>query len=187
MNEDQNEPNELTPEEIANIGEYECLNPHAAGMDFSKALELVKEGRCVMRLYDLEDAASKDIWFGRFLQLCTDIEATDEAGNTVCDDAQLIVIRNAGGDFSPWSPRLEDVMAEDWCEVLRDKNDAIKSDYKERIANEFSDLNSRLDKLESFIGSDKFKTIDKKNRAMLKLQRFVMAIYGDILEMRLEA
>lgn len=119
MNEDQNESNDLTPEEIANIGEYECLNPNASGMDFSKALELVKEGRCVMRLYDLEDTASKDIWFGRFLQLCTDIEAADEAGNTVCDDAQLIVIRNAGGDFSPWSPRLEDIMADDWCEVLK--------------------------------------------------------------------
>lgn len=116
---DQNEANELTPEEIANIGEYECLNAEMSDMGFEKALELIKQGRAVMRLYAPEDAASKDIWFGRFLMLCTDITVQEEDGSEVCDDAELIVIRNAAGDFSPWSPRLDDIMAEDWCEVLK--------------------------------------------------------------------
>lgn len=116
---DQNDTNELTPEEIANIGEYECLNAQCADMGFEDALKLLKEGRAVMRLYDTEDVASKDIWFGRFLMLCTDIEVQEEDGTPVCDDSELIVIRNAAGDFSPWSPRLEDIMANDWCEVLK--------------------------------------------------------------------
>jgi hypothetical protein len=59
------------------------------------------------------------------------------------------------------------------------------STFIERLLQEETELNEKKAKLESFIGTENFKTIAKEQQALLKIQVNVMATYSEILNQRI--
>lgn len=57
--------------------------------------------------------------------------------------------------------------------------------FKERLIAEKTDLDEKLSKLEVFVDSEKFKTIDPVQTSLLKAQLQAMATYSVILSQRL--
>lgn len=55
----------------------------------------------------------------------------------------------------------------------------------ERVSQEFSELDTKLFALSSFLDSDKFKELSKNHQHLLQLQYDAMSEYGDILQERL--
>lgn len=60
------------------------------------------------------------------------------------------------------------------------------STFIERIETEHFELDEKIEKLETFIGGDIFKTLDPKMRALLSKQLEYMIKYSNILTKRLE-
>lgn len=60
------------------------------------------------------------------------------------------------------------------------------SNFLERLKNEQKELQLNLDKLNSFINSDKVTELSTANRILLKRQAEVMREYNEILIIRLE-
>ena len=60
-------------------------------------------------------------------------------------------------------------------------------DYKSRLRKELNDLNFKIEKLNNFIEkNDIFKTIDLKEKELLKEQREIMTKYANILRKRIK-
>ena len=59
-------------------------------------------------------------------------------------------------------------------------------DFKTRLKTEQKELESKLDKLDNFILSDKFKGVDDVQRALLQVQATAMNSYNQCLKERLE-
>lgn len=62
----------------------------------------------------------------------------------------------------------------------------IMSDFKSRLAIEQAELESKLDKLDAFILSDNFKSVDDVQRALLQVQATSMNSYNQCLKERIE-
>lgn len=59
-------------------------------------------------------------------------------------------------------------------------------DFKSRLIEERNELETKTNKLESFIAlSSKFKELDKENQSLLRLQHNTMKEYLSILEKRI--
>ena len=59
-------------------------------------------------------------------------------------------------------------------------------DFKTRLKTEQKELESKLDKLDNFILSDKFKGVDDVQRALMQVQATAMNSYNQCLKERLE-
>ena len=59
-------------------------------------------------------------------------------------------------------------------------------DFKSRLSKEISELTEKLDKLDSFLMSDKVSTIDDVQNALLHVQATAMNTYLQCLKERLE-
>lgn len=57
---------------------------------------------------------------------------------------------------------------------------------KDRMQIELSDLQAKLNKLQSFVESDKFNELDKYMQKLLLEQKSIMTDYVDVLEQRLQ-
>lgn len=55
-----------------------------------------------------------------------------------------------------------------------------------RIIAEQNELHDKLTKLNKFIESEKFQSLDDENQRLLKMQSSAMGIYNDVLNMRYE-
>jgi len=60
------------------------------------------------------------------------------------------------------------------------------NDFKTRLIEEQEELVKKLDKLNAFIMSDKFATIDDVQRALLQVQATAMNAYNQCLKERIE-
>lgn len=59
-------------------------------------------------------------------------------------------------------------------------------DFLIRIIAEQNELYDKLTKLNKFIETEKFKSLDDENQRLLKMQSSAMSIYNDVLNMRYE-
>jgi hypothetical protein len=59
------------------------------------------------------------------------------------------------------------------------------STFIERLLQEETELNEKKSKLESFIGTENFKTIAKEQQALLKIQVNAMTTYSEVLNQRI--
>lgn len=59
--------------------------------------------------------------------------------------------------------------------------------YQQRVVDEKSELDDKLDKLAKFIGSPSFTSLDKEEQMLLICQKVAMRIYSTILEDRITA
>lgn len=59
-------------------------------------------------------------------------------------------------------------------------------DFLIRIIAEQNELLDKLTKLNRFIETEKFKSLDDENQRLLKMQSSAMSIYNDVLNMRYE-
>ena len=59
-------------------------------------------------------------------------------------------------------------------------------DFLIRVITEQNELLDKLTKLNNFISSEKFKSLDDENQRLLKMQSSAMSIYNDVLNMRYE-
>jgi len=59
------------------------------------------------------------------------------------------------------------------------------SDFKNRLIKEQTGLQKKLDRLNSFLMSDKVKTINEVQESLLKVQVFAMATYNQCLKERI--
>lgn len=59
-------------------------------------------------------------------------------------------------------------------------------EYQQRVVDEKNELSERLEKLRTFINSERFLAISYKERNLLKNQRVVMQEYLEILIQRIE-
>lgn len=59
-------------------------------------------------------------------------------------------------------------------------------DFKTRLIDEQFQLADKLFKLDSFLVSDKFNTIDDTQKALLKIQSAAMRTYNQCLQERIE-
>ena len=55
-----------------------------------------------------------------------------------------------------------------------------------RVITEQNELYDKLTKLNNFISSEKFKSLDDENQRLLKMQSNAMSIYNDVLNMRFD-
>lgn len=55
-----------------------------------------------------------------------------------------------------------------------------------RVIAEQNELYDKLTKLNKFIDTEKFKSLDDENQRLLKMQSSAMSIYNDVLNMRYE-
>ena len=55
-----------------------------------------------------------------------------------------------------------------------------------RVITEQNELYDKLAKLNKFIETEKFKSLDDENQRLLKMQSSAMSIYNDVLNMRYE-
>lgn len=55
-----------------------------------------------------------------------------------------------------------------------------------RVIAEQNELYDKLTKLNKFIETEKFKSLDDENQRLLKMQSSAMSIYNDVLNMRYE-
>ena len=55
-----------------------------------------------------------------------------------------------------------------------------------RVITEQNELYDKLTKLNEFIETEKFKSLDDENQRLLKMQSSAMSIYNDVLNMRYE-
>ena len=62
----------------------------------------------------------------------------------------------------------------------------LMTDFKTRLIDEAAQLEEKLDKLDSFIKSDKFNAIDDVQKALLHVQATAMNTYLQCLKERLE-
>ena len=62
----------------------------------------------------------------------------------------------------------------------------IMNDFKSRLAVEQAELEAKLDKLDAFILSDNFKSVDDVQRALLQVQATAMNSYNQCLKERIE-
>ena len=53
-----------------------------------------------------------------------------------------------------------------------------------RVITEKNELYDKLTKLNKFIETEKFKSLDDENQRLLKMQSSAMSIYNDVLNMR---
>lgn len=60
------------------------------------------------------------------------------------------------------------------------------STFKERLLEEKAQLDEKGNKLETFIKSDKFESVSKIQRTLLKIQLQAMVTYGQCLMERIE-
>lgn len=58
--------------------------------------------------------------------------------------------------------------------------------FMERLINEREELDAKMNKLDDFIGSDKFKAIDQVQQSLLKLQSSAMETYYRCLDERIK-
>ena len=61
------------------------------------------------------------------------------------------------------------------------------SDFKQRLVTEQIDLEDKLNKLDSFLASEKIYSIPQNQRDLLRIQSKAMATYNEILKARLES
>ena len=59
-------------------------------------------------------------------------------------------------------------------------------DFKQRLLEEMTELEGRLDKLDSFLMSDKVNSIDDVQKALLQVQSAAMNTYLQCLKERFE-
>lgn len=59
------------------------------------------------------------------------------------------------------------------------------STFIERLLAEETELNEKKAKLETFVETDAFKSIDKEQQSLLKIQLNAMATYSECLNQRL--
>lgn len=59
------------------------------------------------------------------------------------------------------------------------------SDFKDRLIEEKKELSERIEKLESFIGSEKYNTIEADQMTLLNIQLPAMRTYQQILTERI--
>ena len=59
------------------------------------------------------------------------------------------------------------------------------STFNKRLLAEETELNEKKSKLENFIASENFKTIDVEQQSLLKIQFCAMATYSECLNQRL--
>lgn len=59
------------------------------------------------------------------------------------------------------------------------------STFIERLLAEETELNEKKAKLQTFIESENFKTVDKEQQSLLKIQLIAMATYSECLNQRL--
>lgn len=68
---------------------------------------------------------------------------------------------------------------------MKDKRITLQTplqDYQQRMAEEFKELNGKIEKLESFITSnDTFQTLDANKRTLMKWQLSAMKSYREAL------
>ena len=57
---------------------------------------------------------------------------------------------------------------------------------RERLAEEFDEVRTRLERLECFLFSDRFYSLSARHQTLLLAQRFFMDAYAKILRERLE-
>lgn len=55
-----------------------------------------------------------------------------------------------------------------------------------RVITKQNELYDKLTKLNKFIETEKFKSLDDENQRLLKMQSSAMSIYNDVLNMRYE-
>lgn len=60
------------------------------------------------------------------------------------------------------------------------------SDFKDRLIEEQAQLEEKLDKLNTFLMSDKVKGVDDVQKALLQVQATAMNTYNQCLKERLE-
>jgi len=56
--------------------------------------------------------------------------------------------------------------------------------YRDRLGEEFRELNTKIDKLVAFLDSDAFNRLDKVNQQLLMAQHESMETYSSILDAR---
>lgn len=59
------------------------------------------------------------------------------------------------------------------------------SDFKDRLLTEKSELDEKIEKLSTFVNSEKIDTIDPKQKQLLNQQLPAMQSYSDILAQRI--
>lgn len=57
--------------------------------------------------------------------------------------------------------------------------------HEQRVVDERAELSERLSKLDAFIASDVFKTVDEDSRRLLLEQRHYMGNYANVLSLRI--
>lgn len=60
------------------------------------------------------------------------------------------------------------------------------NDPKERVVNELNDLISKMEQLDTFLGSELFNTINPRQQALMKKQYMTMVELKGVLELRLQ-
>jgi len=62
----------------------------------------------------------------------------------------------------------------------------LKLTAKERVEIELKELDEKLTKLDSFVGTEMFKKLSEQQKRLLQIQACAMATYSNILVTRLE-
>ncbi len=152
-------------------------------MNFGRALEAAK---CGSKIY-------RDGWNGKG-------QFVIKAGGYVVDEARPgsdyakagivgeftiqphLDLKNAQGHMQPgWVPSMEDLFADDWR--VSGQRDLP---HQQRVLDEFDEVNSRLEKLKTFVTGDVCKGIPDEDQHLLEMQVNVMAAYSAVLAKRIE-
>lgn len=89
--------------------------------------------------------------------------------------------------LNPYNPFSEPSSYKFFEEVKRPKLEQINmNSFKERLTVEKIELKEKIDKLSAFLGSDNFKSIDKRQQGLLRQQLTVMLQYLEILQDRID-
>ena len=59
-------------------------------------------------------------------------------------------------------------------------------EYQQRVLDEKKELDSKIDKLGEFIGSDEFTPVPTAEQVRMKQQRTIMKQYSDVLAARIQ-
>ena len=60
-------------------------------------------------------------------------------------------------------------------------------DFQQRVVDEHTDLENKIEKLDTFLESDLFDSVSPEEQHLLVQQLYVMELYSDILSSRIKA
>lgn len=159
-------------------------------MDFGKAIKALKNGKAIYRsgwngkglfvIKQVPASINGDIIpiMQSLPQAAKDLLMARE--NPHIDYTNQMLIINKDGRADSWVASSSDTFAEDWAIVGEEET------FLTRLKDEYDELKARHQKLGEFIGSDKFESIDERQRDLLKHQYGIMEDYANVLEVRIK-